>query len=63
MEDQQWGTEHAPNFDINSAAKITVIKGASGLQFGGDVASSLVIIRPVSVKKTLCLEKLLSFDS
>jgi iron complex outermembrane receptor protein len=23
------GTEHAPNFDVNAAGKITVIKGAS----------------------------------
>jgi len=30
LEDQQWGTEHSPNFDINSAGKITVIKGSSG---------------------------------
>lgn len=50
LEDQQWGTEHAPNFDINSAGKITVIKGASGLQFGGDAVGGLVIIEPVSVK-------------
>ena len=51
MEDQQWGTEHAPNLDINSAGKITVIKGASGLQYGGDAVGGLVIIEPVSVKK------------
>jgi iron complex outermembrane receptor protein len=51
LEDQQWGTEHAPNFDINAAGKITVIKGASGLQFGGDAVGGLVIIEPVSVKK------------
>lgn len=51
MEDQQWGTEHAPNFDINSAGKITVIKGASALQYGGDAIGGLVIIDPVTVKK------------
>ena len=51
LEDQQWGTEHAPNFDINSAGKITVLKGASGLQYGGDAIGGLVIIEPVSVKK------------
>jgi iron complex outermembrane receptor protein len=28
LEDQEWGTEHAPNL-INAAGKITVIKGAS----------------------------------
>ena len=40
MQDQEWGTEHAPNFDINAAGKITVIKGASGLQYGGDAGGS-----------------------
>jgi iron complex outermembrane receptor protein len=51
LEDQEWGTEHAPNFDINAAGKITVIKGASGLQFGGDAVGGLVVIEPISVKK------------
>lgn len=50
LEDQEWGTEHAPNFDINAAGKITVIKGASGLQYGGDAVGGLVIIEPVSIK-------------
>ena len=51
LEDQQWGTEHAPNFDINSAATIEVIKGASGLQYSGDAIGGLVLINPVVVKK------------
>ena len=51
LEDQQWGTEHAPNFDINAAGKISVVKGASALQFGGDAIGGLVIIEPISVKK------------
>jgi len=51
MEDQQWGIEHAPNLDINSAGKITVIKGASGLQYGGDAVGGLVIVEPITVKK------------
>ena len=64
LEDQQWGTEHAPNLDINSAGKITVIKGASGLQYGGDAVGGLVIIEPVSVKKDTLLGKTISnFDS
>jgi iron complex outermembrane receptor protein len=50
LEDQEWGTEHAPNFDVNAAGKITVIKGA-GLQFGGDAVGGLIIIEPVSVKR------------
>ncbi|HEX8576746.1 MAG TPA: carboxypeptidase-like regulatory domain-containing protein, partial [Flavobacterium sp.] len=51
LEDQQWGTEHAPNFDINAAGKITVIKGASALQYGGDAVGGLIVIDPVVVKK------------
>lgn len=51
LEDQEWGTEHAPNFDVNAAGKITVIKGASGLQYGGDAVGGLVIIEPISVKR------------
>ncbi len=54
LEDQQWGVEHAPNFDINAAGKITVIKGASGLQYSGDAIGGLVVIEPtVSKKDTL----------
>ena len=51
LEDQEWGTEHAPNFDVNAAGKITVIKGASGLQYGGDAVGGLVVIEPISVKR------------
>ena len=51
------GTEHAPNFDINAAGKITVIKGASGLQYGGDAVGGLVILEPIQVRKTLFVWK------
>jgi iron complex outermembrane recepter protein len=51
LEDQQWGAEHAPNFDINAAGKITVIKGASALQYGGDAIGGIVIIEPEVIKK------------
>lgn len=51
LEDQQWGTEHAPNLDINSAGKISVIKGASALQYGGDAIGGLVLVEPVNVLK------------
>lgn len=55
LEDQQWGLEHAPNLDINTAGKVSVIKGASGLQFGGDAIGGVVIIEPLAipVKDTL----------
>ncbi len=64
LEDQQWGSEHAPNFDINSANKITVIKGASGLQYSGDAIGGLVIIEPLSIKKdTLFGKTMLNYDT
>ena len=64
LEDQQWGTEHAPNFDVNAASKITVIKGASGLQYGGDAIGGLVIIEPLNIKKdTLFGKTILNYDS
>ena len=57
LEDQQWGTEHAPNFDINAAGKITVIKGASTLQYGGDAIGGIVIIEPEVIKKDTLVGK------
>jgi iron complex outermembrane receptor protein len=57
LEDQQWGAEHAPNFDINSAGKITVIKGASALQYGGDAIGGIVIIEPEVIKKDTLVGK------
>jgi iron complex outermembrane receptor protein len=57
LEDQQWGTEHAPNFDINAAGKITVIKGASALQYGGDAIGGIVVIEPELIKKDTLVGK------
>jgi iron complex outermembrane receptor protein len=59
LEDQQWGAEHAPNFDVNAAGKITIIKGAAGLQYSGDAIGGLVIIEPLSVKKDTLFGKTL----
>lgn len=64
LEDQQWGAEHAPNFDVNAAAKITVIKGASALQYSGDAIGGLVIMESMLVKKdTLFGKTMLSLAS
>jgi len=65
LEDQQWGTEHAPNMDLNTAGKISVIKGASGLQFGGDAIGGTVIIDPphIPAKDTIFGKTILSAQS
>ncbi|UJH67201.1 TonB-dependent receptor domain-containing protein [Allomuricauda sp. SCSIO 65647] len=44
MQDMEWGDEHAPNVDINSAGTISVVKGASALQYGGDAIGGTIIL-------------------
>jgi len=64
LEDQQWGTEHAPNLDINAAGKVSVIKGASALQYGGDAVGGLVLVEPLTVlKDTLFGRTIVTADS
>ncbi|MBP2831169.1 TonB-dependent receptor [Aquimarina sp. U1-2] len=55
MQDMEWGDEHAPNIDINTAGSITVVKGASALQYGGDAIGGIIIMKPnrVPAKDTL----------
>lgn len=47
MQDQEWGPEHSPNIDLNTAGYITVIKGASALQYSGDAIGGVVVAEPV----------------
>lgn len=46
LQDQEWGIEHAPNIDINSANQISVIKGSGALAYGGDAVGGVVVIKP-----------------
>ncbi|WP_299367159.1 TonB-dependent receptor [Winogradskyella sp.] len=46
LQDQEWGIEHAPNVDINSASQISVIKGSGALAYGGDAIGGVVVINP-----------------
>nr|WP_299381990.1 TonB-dependent receptor [Allomuricauda sp.] len=41
---QNWGSDHAPEIDITSANRITVIKGASGVRFGPEALGGAVIV-------------------
>ncbi|RZJ73997.1 MAG: TonB-dependent receptor [Flavobacterium sp.] len=55
LEDQQWGLEHAPNLDVNTAGSVAVVKGAAGLQYGGDAIGGVIIVDPpkIPIKDTL----------
>ncbi|MEY8019580.1 TonB-dependent receptor [Muriicola sp. SD30] len=44
MQDMEWGDEHAPNVDINSASAISVVKGAAALQYGGDAVGGVILM-------------------
>lgn len=44
MQDMEWGDEHAPNVDVNSADQVSVIKGAAALQYAGDAIGGVVVI-------------------
>lgn len=49
MQDMEWGEEHAPNIDINTAGQISVVKGASALQYGGDAIGGAVVIEKARI--------------
>ena len=49
LQDQEWGIEHAPNIDINSAGSVSLIKGASALEYGGDAIGGVIIVNPIRV--------------
>ena len=51
QEDQQWGTEHAPNVDPFSSDRITVVKGAASVQYGADAMGGVVITEPVELPR------------
>jgi len=49
LQDQEWGIEHAPNIDINSADQISVIKGSGALAFGGDAIGGVIVVNPTRI--------------
>jgi iron complex outermembrane recepter protein len=55
LQDQEWGIEHAPNIDLNTAGSINVIKGANALAYGGDAIGGVIVLKPsnISLKDSL----------
>ena len=46
QEDQQWGSEHAPQIDPFLASRITVIKGAASIRYGSDAIGGVILVEP-----------------
>ncbi|NAS30498.1 TonB-dependent receptor [Flavobacteriaceae bacterium R38] len=65
LQDQEWGIEHAPNVDLNTADRLTVIKGSGALQYGGDAIGGVVLANPAPLarKDTLFGKTILSGSS
>ena len=49
MQDQEWGKDHAPNIDINSVGRLTLIKSAGALQYGGDAMGGVIIAEALKI--------------
>lgn len=43
---QLWGLDHAPEIDPFGAARVRVVRGASGVRFGADALGGAVILEP-----------------
>ncbi len=46
QEDQQWGQEHAPNIDPWAMERLSVVKGASSVEYGAEAVAGVVIVEP-----------------
>ena len=58
QEGQQWGSEHAPEIDPYIANRLSVIKGAASVRYGGDAIGGVVLVEPrlLQYKKELAGE-------
>lgn len=52
QEDQQWGSEHAPQIDQFVASRLTVIKGAASIRYGSDAIGGVILVEPKAMPAT-----------
>ena len=52
QEDQQWGTEHAPNIDSFDADAVSVVRGAATVLYGADALGGVVRVEPAVLPDT-----------
>jgi iron complex outermembrane receptor protein len=48
---QQWGNDHAPEIDANTATQLTVIKGVGAIRYGGNALGGVVLVEPGNIPK------------
>ncbi len=59
---QQWGVDHAPEIDPFVADRITVIKGANALAYGGVSLGGVVKIEPASIPRDPHIHGLINYS-
>ena len=47
---QNWGDDHAPEINISSVERISIIKGSSGVRFGPEALGGAIIVEPDPMK-------------
>lgn len=52
QEGQQWGGEHAPEIDPFAPARIEVLKGAAGVQYGSSAIGGVIRVEPRALRDT-----------
>lgn len=55
QEGQQWGSDHAPEIDPMLAGRLSVVKGAAGVQYGPDAMAGVVIVEPRALPDSIGL--------
>lgn len=43
---QNWGSDHAPEININAAHTITIVKGAAGVRYGPEALAGAIVVEP-----------------
>ena len=62
QEDQQWGTEHAPNIDSFDADAVSVVRGAATVLYGADALGGVVRVEPAALPDTGTLRGDVAFN-
>jgi len=52
---QNWGVDHAPEIDISTANRVTVLKGAAGVRYGPEALGGAIVVEadPLHFNKSL----------
>lgn len=48
LEDQQWGSDHAPAMNLAGASSLVLVKGAQGVEYGPEAIGGAVVMEPAA---------------